>query len=76
MDGNNFSINEILISANFATVYGLIIDPHDDQLPVGLIAQLVECCPGSAEDRIRVSFRPECSALSFATKFEEKRTRI
>ena len=52
---------------HISTVYGLIIDAHDDQLPVGLIAQLVECCSGGAEDRIRVSFRPECSALSFAT---------
>ena len=52
---------------HISTVYGFIIDPHDDQLPVGLIAQLVECFPGGAEDRICVSVRPECSALSFAT---------
>ena len=40
-------------------MYGLIIDQHDDQLPFGLIAQLVEHCTGIAEVRIRVTFRPE-----------------
>ena len=37
-------------------MYGLIIDPHNDQLPVGLIAQLVECCTGIAEVRVQVPF--------------------
>ena len=33
-------------------IYGLIIDPHNDLLPVGLIAQLVEHCTGIAEVRV------------------------
>ena len=33
-------------------IYGLIIDPHNDLLPVGLRAQLVEHCTGIAEVRI------------------------
>ena len=32
--------------------YGLIINPHNDLLPVGLIAQLVEHCPGFTEVRV------------------------
>ena len=40
-----------------STVYGLIIDPHNDQLSVGLTAQLVEHCTGIAEVRVRVPFR-------------------
>ena len=35
----------VLITSHISTVYGLSIDPHIDQLPVGLIAQLVEHCP-------------------------------
>ena len=30
-------------------IYGLIIEPHNDLHPVGLIAQLVEQCTGIAE---------------------------
>ena len=30
-------------------IYGLMIDPHDDQLPVGLIALLIEHCTRIAE---------------------------
>ena len=37
-----------------STLYGLIIDPHDRQLPV----QLVDHCTGIAEVRVRVQFRP------------------
>ena len=37
-------------------------DPHNDQLPVGLIAQLVEHCTGITE--VRFESR---SGLSFAT---------
>ena len=32
----------------------LITDPHNDLLPVGLVAQLVEHCAGIAEVRIRI----------------------
>ena len=49
-DGNNF---------NISTIYGLIIDSHNDQLPVGLIAQLEEHCTGIAEVSVWVTFRPE-----------------
>ena len=35
-----------------------MIDPYNDQLPVGLIAQLVEHCTGVAEVRVRVPSRP------------------
>ena len=38
---------------------GLIIDPHNDLLPVGLIAQLVEHCTSVTEVRIWVPFRQE-----------------
>ena len=31
------------------TIYGLVVDPHNDKLPVGLIAQLVAHCTGIAE---------------------------
>ena len=50
--------NEIsLIETHTSTIYGLIIDPHNNQLPVGLIAQLVEHCTGIAEVRVLVPFR-------------------
>ena len=59
---NLFSIrssNEIsLIWSHISTIYGLIIDPHDNQLPVGLTAQLVEHCTGIAEGRVQVLFGP------------------
>ena len=34
------------------------MDPHNGQLPVGLIAQLVEHCTGMAEVRVQDPFRP------------------
>ena len=51
-----------------------LIDPHKDQLPVGLIAQLVEYCTGIAGVRVQVLFRPEffwpffCYSLSSIAK--------
>jgi len=33
-------------------IYGLIIDPHNDLLPVGLIAELVEDCTGITGFRV------------------------
>ena len=39
--------------------YGLIIDSHNDQLSVGLIAQLVEHCTGMVEVRDQVPSWPE-----------------
>ena len=38
--------------------YGLSIEPNNRQLPVGLIAQLLEHCTSIAELRVRVPFRP------------------
>lgn len=35
-------------------IYGLVIDPHDDLLPVGLIASLVEHVAGIAEVRVQI----------------------
>jgi len=35
------------------------MDPHSDQLPVGLIAQLVEHCTGITEVRVRVPLKHE-----------------
>ena len=55
-------------------VNGLIIDPHNDQLPVGLIAQLVEHCTSIAEVRVWIPFRPKffrplfCHCLSSIAK--------
>ena len=41
------------LTFNISTIYGLIIDSHNDQLPVGLIAQLLEHCTGIAEVSVR-----------------------
>ena len=35
-------------------IYRLIVDPHNNLLPVGLIAQLVEHCTGIAEARVGI----------------------
>ena len=35
-------------------IYGLLIDPHNDQLSVGLIAQLIEHCTGILEVKVRI----------------------
>ena len=40
-------------SVSYLRIYGLIYDPHDDLLPVGLIAQLLEHYTGIAEVRVR-----------------------
>ena len=45
-------------------IYGLIIDPHDDQLPVGPIAQLVEHWIDNAEVRVRISVQGPVSRKS------------
>ena len=38
--------------ARKAMIYGLHIDPHNDQLPVGLISQMVEYCAGISDVRL------------------------
>ena len=50
-------------------IYWLIIDPHNDQHPVGLVAQLVELCSGIAEVKVRVPFRPEIFRSFFNVDF-------
>ena len=40
-------------------IYLLIVEQHNDQLPVGLIAQLAEHCTSFAEVRVLDPFRPE-----------------
>ena len=42
------------IIISYLHIYGLICDPHNDLLPVGLIPQLVERCTGIAGVRDRV----------------------
>ena len=49
----------LIILHSISIIYGLIMDPYKDQLPVGLITRLVEHCSGIAEVRVRVPFRPE-----------------
>ena len=45
---------KICIVIIYVHLYGLIIDPHNDQLPIGLLAQLVGHCTGIAEVRGRI----------------------
>ena len=45
-------------------IYEFIIDPQDDLLTVGPIAQLVEHCTDIADGRVECPFRPEFSDLS------------
>mgnify|MGYP006973431312 CR=1 FL=1 len=49
-----FQIHGKLLYYRHLPIYGLIIDPHSDWLPVDLIAQLVECCTGIAEVSVRI----------------------
>ena len=46
------SISRIIVALSISIFYGPIFDPHDNQLPVDLIAQLVEHCTGIAEVRV------------------------
>ena len=55
-------INTTLVEAGKA--WKIIIDPHNDQLSVGLIAQRVEHSIDIAEVRVRVPFRPELFGLT------------
>ena len=58
------SSNKIsLIWLHTFTIYGLIIDPHDVQLLVGLIAQMLEHCAGIPEVRVGVPFQAWISLL-------------
>ena len=48
------SISRVIVDLSISIIYGPIIEPHDNQLLVGLIAQLVEHCTGIAEVRVRI----------------------
>ena len=50
-----------------------MIDPQNDQLPVGLIAQLVGLCTSIAEVRVRVPLRP-CFRYSLSSIAKLRRT--
>ena len=55
-------LNVVINSVGFAhisPIYGLMIDPHNGQLAVGLIAPLMEHCTCIAEIMVQVLFRPE-----------------
>ena len=39
-------------STHLSLIYALIIDPHNNQLPASMIAQLVEHCTSIAEVRV------------------------
>jgi len=47
-----------VMNATYDAIYGVIIDPHNDQLPFGLVDQLVQHCPGIAPEMVRLLFRP------------------
>ena len=48
-----------IMSIIYLHIYGLIINPHNDLLPVGLIAQLVEHCTDITGVEFASSFKPE-----------------
>ena len=52
-------LDQSLIWSHTCTIYELIIDPHEERLQVGHIAQLVEHCTGTTDVRVRVLFAPE-----------------
>jgi len=61
--GSEWDLNQInnwlLIWWCISTIYLLIIDPHNDQLPVGEMTQLVEHCMCITELMVWVLFRAE-----------------
>ena len=44
----------VFLCRSILIIYQLIINPHNNQLPVGLIAQMVEHCTGIAEVSVSV----------------------
>ena len=56
---NTCNLSKLIVSLLlffYGTIYALIVDPQNDQLPVGLIAQLVGHCTRIAE--VRVNYSP------------------
>ena len=49
-----FQIHYYSIITMYLHIYGLTSDPHNNQLPVGLIAQLVDRCTGITDVRVRI----------------------
>ena len=49
-------------------IYHLIIDPHNNLLPVGLKAQLVEHCTGIAEVRVWIPIQAFLAAAQAVLK--------
>ena len=64
VDGNT-GIFPACIIILYLHIFGLIVDPHNDLLPVGVVAQLVEHCTAIAEVRVRIPRLPR-SCLSSA----------
>ena len=69
-------LNEIsLIWSHTSTIYRLIIDSHNDSLPISLVAQLEEHCTGIAEVRVWVPVRPfVCYCLRSIAKLRRSLT--
>ena len=51
-------------------IYGLIIDPHNDLLSIGLIAQLVEHCTSITGVRVRTSLNCDHQIHSSQSAFQ------
>ena len=57
-----------IITVIYSSLHGFIWNQHSNQLPVGLLAQLVEHCPVSQGSGVQTSYRPESfSGLIFTT---------
>ena len=51
-----------VLLSSLPNFYGVMIDPHNDLIPVGLRGQLVEHCTGIAEVRVGILIRAFLSA--------------
>ena len=59
---------------HISIIYGLMVEPHNDQLPVGLIIQLLGHCNGIAEARVRISVQAFLATAKVAQKNCEDHT--
>lgn len=63
-----FSAKKLRINIDLYPSYMVLSsNPHNDQLSVGLIAQLMKHCTGIAEDWVRIPFRSESSRFFLVT---------
>lgn len=53
-----FFLKDVVLLQSMVSHSIVMIDPRKDQLPVGLISQLIENCAGIAEVRVGIQFRP------------------